>query len=313
MKIASRFAGSLRSLPFAFLAVSLAVSVPTSRLFAGPQGVGQSKPAFSAVTVIGDSLSDTGRAAQVAGPLFPPFYYQGRISNGPVWVEYFSAKLGLAYDPLENFAWAGARSGYGNSLTPLLPGMRQQAEELLSLAKHVDKNALYVVFGGSNDFARIFEEGVNPQVVITEAVANIVTMVSQLRAAGAKHIVVVDVPNLGLTPRARASGPAAQFAATTFSVQFNALLNLALDAMDKKIIRVSAFQLLTTLASSPATFGFTNVEGMGAALFPFGGDTYLFWDDLHPTTRAHAYIADAIFNAVEAAGLLKKTLEPITK
>lgn len=310
MKIASRFAGSFRSLPFALLAASLAFSIPASRLSAGSQGVGQSKPAFSAVTVIGDSLSDTGRAAQVLGPLFPPFYYQGRVSNGPVWIEYFSAKLGLAYDPLENFAWAGSRTGYGNSLTPLLPGMRQQADELLSLAKHVDKNALYVVFGGSNDFARILQDGESPQVVIPQAVANIITMVSQLRAAGAKHIVVVDVPNLGLTPRVRAGGPTAQFVATALSLQYNALLNLALDAMDKKIIRVSAFEITTMLAANPAAFGFTNVQDMGYLLFP-GGDTYLFWDDFHPTTRAHAYVADAIYQAVEAAGLLKKTAAPL--
>jgi len=305
MKIASRFAGSFRSLPFAALAVCLTFSTPASRLFAGPNGVGQSKPAFSGVTVIGDSLSDTGRTAQVVP--FPFFYYQGRVSNGPVWIEYFSAKLGLPYDPLQNFAWAGSHSGYLNSFGPPLPGMRQQIGELLSLSKHVDKEALYVVFGGSNDFIRILVGGENPFVVIPEAVANIVTIVSQLRAAGAKHIVVVDLPNIGLTPRARAA--AAQ--ATGLSIFYNDLLTTALNTIDKKIIRVSAFNILNTLAASPAAFGFTNVQDMGYLQFP-GGDTYLFWDDLHPTTRAHQYIADRVFSAVEAAGLLKKTAEPIT-
>lgn len=310
MKIVSRFAGSFRSLPFAVLAASLACSIPVSRLLAGSQGVGQAKAAFSAVTVIGDSLSDTGRTAQVLGPYFPPIYYQGRVSNGPVWVEYFSAKLGLAYNPLENFAWAGSHSGYLNSFGPPLPGMRQQTEELLSQSKHVDKNALYVVFGGSNDFMRILIDQESPQTVIPQAVGNIITIVSHLRAAGAKHIVVVDVPNLGLTPRARMQGSTTQIIATGLSVMYNTLLNTALNAMDKKIIRVSAFDILNTLAASPATFGFTNIQDMGY-LSP-AGDTYLFWDDLHPTTRAHQYIADRIFSAVEEAGLLKKTLEPLT-
>ncbi len=309
MKIVSRFANSFRSLPLAALAVCLTFSAPASRLFAGPNGVGQSKPAFSGVTVIGDSLSDTGRTARVLP--FPFFYYQGRVSNGPVWIEYFSAKLGLPYNPLENFAWAGSHSGYLNSFGPPLPGMRQQLNELLSLSKHVDKEALFVVFGGSNDFMRILVGGESPYVVIPEAVANIVTIVSQLRAAGAKNIVVVDLPNIGLTPRARAAGALAAAQATGLSIMYNGLLNAALDTMDKKIIRVSAFDILNTLAASPASFGLTNVQDMGAALFP-GGDTYLFWDDLHPTTRAHRYIADRVFSAVEEAGLLKKTAPPIT-
>lgn len=311
MKIVFRFADSVRSLPFAALAVCLTFATPASRLFAGPNNVGQSKPAFSAVTVIGDSLSDTGRTAQVVP--FPFFYYQGRVSNGPVWIEYFSAKLGLPYNPLENFSWAGSHSGYLNSFNPPfpLPGMRQQLDELLSLSKHVDKNALYVVFGGSNDFMRILVGGESPLDVIPKAVANIITIVSELRAAGAKHIVVVDVPNIGLTPRARALGPVAAAQATGLSVFYNTLLNTALDAMDKKIIRVSAFDILNTLAASPATFGFTNVQDMGYLLFPAGG-THLFWDDLHPTTRAHQYIANRVFSAVEEAGLLKKTAEPIT-
>ncbi len=304
----SRFADSIRSLPFAALAVCLTFVAPASQLFAGPDGVGQSKPAFSGITVIGDSLSDTGRTAQVV-PL-PPIYYQGRISNGPVWIEYLSAKLGMPYDPLQNFSWAGAHSGYLNSFGAPLHGMFQQVGELLSLSKHVDKKALYVVFGGSNDFMRILVGGESPLVVIPQIVTNIITIVGQLQDAGAKHIVVVDLPNIGLTPRARAGGPVAAGQATALSVFYNNLLNAALDAMDKKIIRVSAFDILNTLAANPAAFGLTNVQDIGY-LSPTGA-SYLFWDDLHPTTRAHRYIAERIFSAVEEAGLLKKTAEPIT-
>jgi phospholipase/lecithinase/hemolysin len=39
-------------------------------------------------------------------------------------------------------------------------------------------------------------------------------------------------------------------------------------------------------------------------------DTHLFWDDVHPSTRAHRMIASAIFDAVQAAGLLRKTALP---
>lgn len=305
MKIAFRSACPVRTLPFAALAVLLTWLAPATNLLANNDGKGQDKPSFTGITVIGDSLSDTGRTFQAIG--IPPFpYYQGRVSNGPVWVDYLAPSLGLSYNPLDNFSWAGARSGRTNSFFGL-PGMLDELDELLGATKRLDNQALYVVFGGSNDFIRIFA-GEDPMVVIPEAVGNIMSIVTQLRARGAKHIVVVDLPNLGLTPRARAGGVAGT--AAFLSTVYNELLNTALDSADKKIVRVSAFNILTMLASNPAAFGLTNVTDPGIGIFPAPADTYLFWDDLHPSTIAHRVLADAIYEAVKAAGLLKRTANP---
>ncbi len=307
MKFVFRSACPVRTLPFTALAVLLTWLAPATNLLANNDGKGQDKPSFTGITVIGDSLSDTGRTFQAIG--IPPFpYYQGRVSNGPVWVEYLAPSLGLTYNPLDNFSWAGARSGRTNSFTGL-PGMLDELDELLSTAKRLDNQALYVVFGGSNDFIRIFA-GEDPTLVISEAVGNIMSIVTQLRARGAKHIVVVDLPNIGLTPRARAAGPAVAGTAAFLSTVYNELLNTALDSADKKIVRVSAFNILTMLASNPAAFGLTNVTDPGIALFPLPADSYLYWDDLHPTTIAHRVLADAIYEAVKAAGLLKRTANP---
>src|SRR5688500_20170645 len=60
-------------------------------------------PPFSAVFVIGDSFSDTGRAFSAIG--IPPFpYYNGRASNGPLWIENLAPRLRLTYQPLDNFS-----------------------------------------------------------------------------------------------------------------------------------------------------------------------------------------------------------------
>ena len=48
--------------------------------------------------------------------------------------------------------------------------------------------------------------------------------------------------------------------------------------------------------ADPASFGFTNVM-RGCNAVPTC-DGYLFWDDVHPTTRAHASLADAAFQIV---------------
>jgi phospholipase/lecithinase/hemolysin len=265
------------------------------------------KGPFSNIVVIGDSLSDTGRTFSTIG-IPPPPYYNGRVSNGPVWIEYLAPQLKLAYDPLSNFSWAGANTGRTNVFTGL-PGMLDELDEFLGLLpRKADKKALYVVWGGANDFIRILTGGESPAVVIPQAVANLVQIVGTLHAAGAEHIVVVDLPDMGLTPRARAGGATVIATATALSVTFNTLLDQGLGALGIPVIRVSAFQLINALAANPAAFGFTNTTSEG--IFDLANaSTYLFWDDVHPTTRAHQFLADALFNALAEAGLLKQLLK----
>jgi phospholipase/lecithinase/hemolysin len=265
-------------------------------------------PPFNAVYVIGDSLSDTGRTSavltQLMGTAFPPPpYAPGRMSNGPVWIEYFSPMIGRSYQPLDNFAWAGSNTGHLN-VFPGLPGMLDQLTELRTPAtRQLNKNALYVVFGGANDFFRIFG-GADPMQVISSGVTNIVTIVSDLCAAGAENIVVVDLPDIGLTPRAAGASATATF----LSTMFNTSLNNALNGLSFPVVRVSLFNLIRDFVAQPGKYGFTNVTGMGVANLA-NADTYLFWDDVHPTTRAHRFVAEEVYAAVLAANLIKHPLQ----
>jgi phospholipase/lecithinase/hemolysin len=59
-------------------------------------------PHYDAIYVFGDSYCDVGNiyiATAHAIPLSPP-YYQGRFSNGPIWVEHVAGAMGL---PLGEF------------------------------------------------------------------------------------------------------------------------------------------------------------------------------------------------------------------
>lgn len=278
-----------------------------ARLLADNPERPERKGPFTGITVIGDSLSDTGRTFAAIG-IPPPPYYLGRVSNGPVWIEQLAPKLRLAYDPLDNFSWAGANTGRTNVFTGL-PGMLDELDEFLSTLRHrADKKALYVVWGGANDFVRILVGGEDPAVVIPAAVANLLRIVSTLHAAGAEDIVVVDLPNIGLTPRARAGGPVVAAGATVLSATFNALLNQGLDRLGFPVIRVSSFQLLNAFVANPGAYGFTNVTGQGI-LDLAHASTYLFWDDLHPTTLAHSYVAQAVFDALANAGEMKQLVK----
>jgi phospholipase/lecithinase/hemolysin len=62
------------------------------------------------------------------------------------------------------------------------------------------------------------------------------------------------------------------------------------------------------LAGKPKKYGFTNVTEAGFSN-PGKPDIFLFWDEVHPTTLAHRYIADEIFQAVSKAGMLKGKLK----
>ena len=72
--------------------------------------------AYSQLYVFGDSLSDTGNLFAATGGTNPiPPYFNGRFSNGPVWVETLAASLGLPVNPSllggTNYAFAGAVTG----------------------------------------------------------------------------------------------------------------------------------------------------------------------------------------------------------
>src|SRR3954471_10689570 len=103
----------LRAFASAFMAVTLlTVGLLPSRLEAqGNSGNAPRNPPFSAIKVLGDSLSDTGRTFNAIG--VPPslYYFNGRFSNGPLWVDYLAPSLRLPYQPLDNLSWAGANTG----------------------------------------------------------------------------------------------------------------------------------------------------------------------------------------------------------
>lgn len=268
---------------------------------------------FSDLISIGDSLSDGGNVYQATGNLFPPLPYAQRFSNGPVAVEYLAQLLGL---PMLNLAFGGATTGrttgpdaepnFLNATRlpsppfPVLPNMGDTFDEYL--ATHtVDPLALYVVWGGANDFFLAQELNTNPATLVAElqaaaarAIANIVGYVGTLQALGAQTILVPGLPDLGLTPSL--SGGPLQAAASMLSAQFNDRLRAELLVFDSAIY-FDTSALLHEIVANPAAYGFTNVteacfDGMAVCdPDPLNWNLYLFWDSVHPTTHAHKILA----------------------
>lgn len=277
------------------LCCSLALSMLSAAL---PASAGQ----FTTLVVLGDSLSDTGNVLTLTFGAVPPSpaYYAGRFSNGPVWVEYLAAALDL---PFENFAYGGAQTDDGNLFDGLFgvdfPGLRDQIVLSTGPSGIVDPDAVYVVWAGANDFRAALSTGTTPD--ITVVIGNILNAVSALYRAGARHVVVPNLPDLGRTPEGLASGVGPR--ATLLSATFNTHLEAALVAYAPTAVRLDVFQLMNETVNDPAEYGFTNVTTpclTAAGVCPVP-DAYLFWDHVHPTTQGHAVLADKFAKTINQA------------
>lgn len=258
---------------------------------------------FSDIYVFGDSLSDTD--AYKNGTNF-------RGSNGDLWVEYLAPQIGLSYDQTKNFAQYGATTGQ----------IKGQVDAYLSFTGGlVDPNALYTVWGGPNDlfdqmgsldlFSSTLANDINS--IINTGVGNIVTAVSSLSAAGANNILVPNMPNLGITPGGLWLD---QYLATTtgleglvglgelVSQEFNSALAASLMASSTDVLLIDTFSFLNDVVMDPAAFGFSDVAN--GCVSNLVGDLeaapgfsdcagHLYFDIVHPTTAAHALLADRFY------------------
>lgn len=272
------------------------------------------KSAFSKLVVFGDSLNDRGNMAQFTGGVFPapPNYVYGRQSNGPVWVEYLAQRLELSTQ-IENYAVVGAllnvRPGYptGNVWSDTFSGLEgtdvlNQIFDYLSGASwQADPDALYIVEGGANDFIRVAD----PSVIVPDLLQAVV----MLEMYGAKHIIVVNLADLGKTPRAIIAyelgllppgvTPATLSAGAAMINQAVLTYLPAYTFPSARITIADMYGFLGRVTATPSAYGFTQTQ---QPYLLYGGNSnpaaWLFWDDYHPTTRGHELFAKDVINSL---------------
>jgi phospholipase/lecithinase/hemolysin len=299
-------------------------------------------PEYQSFMTFGDSLADIGNVfilSQVLGidPAPPPSsaYFEGRFSNGPVAFEYLwqllsgkapgqpgSLRAFLA-SPL-NGAEGAVDYAFGGTGTPRrdvtpgglsAPGLEGQIElyRLSLRGRKPSRRTLFAIVTGANDYRLdAFHQPLPP----TESVGNIRDAVATLYEMGARDVMVLNLPDLGLIP-ANIADPAA---ATQLSMLHNALLKNALDQLAAQLpklnlIQVDLFQLPSRLPS-----GMNFVVPALDFLFPPGPPlppgffmstclfvdpatcanvptfnvpgTFVFWDVVHPTTVVHRVLGE---------------------
>lgn len=282
------------------------------------------------IVVFGDSLSDTGNLYEYMKhqmPISPP-YYQGRFTNGPVWVElllqhYYQDKMN---EHLLDYAFGGAGVASENSDDDdaLFTLGHEVDSYLLAHQDKADDHTLYVVWIGCNNYLALPDD---VEQTIKEVNWGIKTNIERLISKGARHFLVVNLPDLGKTPTAR------DFDAIDLlsfsSLQHNEALSQNIEKLRQAYPAVQWIffdtnQVLNEILLDPVHYGFTNITDtcyeavvdehpsaksilnmVATVKTPLAKDAcdgFLFFDPVHPSEPAHQIMADrliALFKQLE--------------
>ncbi len=286
MKTKLIFAAVLALLTFTMVVFATSLSSPDSK----PQAVSPIHQLY----IFGDSLSDTGTIYNATGGTYPPSppYFQGRYSNGPVWVEHLASKLAITLDRAHNFAAGGATTGANGSYG--IPGLLTQVKSFTTAHSQADPQALYVIWAGANDY---LQGATNPTIVVR----NLTQAIESLSKVGAQKILVGNLPDLGQLPSTRNTSNSRPLSAVTQAHNLSLAQSLKTLRSTVQIISLDANALYRDAETDPARFGFTNVT-TGCLSAPdrcSQPDTFLFWDGIHPTTAAHRALGETAFSALQ--------------
>jgi phospholipase/lecithinase/hemolysin len=280
---------------------------------------------YTSIVVFGDSLSDTGNVAhlteakygvRIPGP--EADYTDGRFTDGAdtvpaaqnyfgVWIEQFAAMLPSkpiiknSLDGGTDYAYGFATTGSGtgaftfgpsDSLFVNVNNIGQQITDYLATSPRINDKTLFVVWGGAIDL--LYATSTDD---VIKAAFNQAINIQRLINAGATQFVVPNLPPLGLVPRLNGS-PTTSIPATKESVLFNQVLTVGLDIVHDfnrgrhlNLVRLDVFALFNQIIASPSKYSLTDVTTSSQGIPTIDPDTFLFWDDLHPTTRGHNILA----------------------
>lgn len=144
---------------------------------------------------------------------------------------------------------------------------------------------------------------------------------TRIIGAGAKYIVVVNLPDVSKTPFANSQSAATQGLINTMVTTFNNQLQSGLAGTGVRV--VDAYSDVRSQVATPDQFGLTNVttpacdlttpvpNALGSALvcntsnvIPGNTSRYLFADSVHPTPYGYKLFADLVSKELAVAGWL---------
>ncbi len=167
------------------------------------------------VIVFGDSLSDNGNIYSLTKkfhkiissvPIIPkdPPYYEGRFSNGLVWIDNVASSLNV---PLLNYAYGGSWAEPLKDSRLMIPfglGMQVNAYLVRAVTDRNKGDHLYIIWAGGNDYAEGRED---IDYATTNTVNSIESQIDWLTYYGAKNLLILNLPDLSIVPEVTTKGP----------------------------------------------------------------------------------------------------------
>lgn len=278
----------------------------------------------SNLVVFGDSLSDMGNgnnSAIVSVVFSSPPYWNGRFSNGPVWIEHISDSYGLTTTfgdstaQGDNRAFGGSQTGQGYAYLTL-PNVGTQINNYLANVQSSFSNSdVIFLWAGGNDF--LYGTG-NPDVISQNMASHIRT----LELAGATRFVVANLPPLELTPEGASRSASQQATMAADVVSYNSKLaqevNNLTNTLGIDVTLIDAWSIFNEIVNNADHVGITNTQDQacsGGATVPLvplpicgsganvvsNVDEYLFFDKAHPSATMHKIIGQfAVMNIGDA-------------
>jgi phospholipase/lecithinase/hemolysin len=255
---------------------------------------------FSQMFVFGDSLSDIGNVFSLTGGEFPenPLSFEGRFSNGPIWIESLGSSLdlnptaffsGAVSSDGANYATGGSLSGDQNIFNGFPIGLQQQLESFirpLSVTNQsANSDALYTIWAGANDYlleplsmlGSASQPNTPPNPDIT--VNNISNAIASLYDIGARDFLIPNLPSLGLIPLATLTGTSDRL--NQLTDEHNQKLELAISELNQSLSGANITQLdvnsiFGEIIENPNQFGFTNTtDSWSNTVLTFCPDAFL--------------------------------------
>jgi len=281
------------------------------------------RAAFSRTVFIGDSLSDSGHFRPLlVQAIGPQAAILGRFTTNPglVWAEHLARYYGTDASANgngqngDNYAIGGARvvNDEINLLLGVIPSLNSQYTTYLAANNNrADPAALYTVWGGANDLFAAASNPAQANAIVGEAVAGQIAIIAGLQNAGARYVLVPNIPDIGLTPQFRVLGNTAATQASALADGYNSALYAGLAAQGLRVIPVDTYRFLGEVAATPGVYGFSNVTGTACGdmqsltcnptsyAAPGADRSYLFADGVHPSTAAHEMLADLALSMIE--------------
>lgn len=241
------------------LAISMAVSLMSLPVSA--------QSSFSELVVFGDSLMDTGNYG--GGVRFTNQTSPGVFA--PIAPEFLADGLGLTLTPAID---GGTNYGVGGFQTDDIlqsvagTGIATPAGTanayLANVNGQISSSTLILIDGGGNDLNAIAQgDPDDAPAAISAAAATYIQSIGSLAGAGAKYIMVANVPNLATTPAGQAAnvgtpGAADGLAAVTGGYNDGVETLAALQLSDANIIPVDINGLLEYVFENADKYGFAN-------------------------------------------------------